>query len=73
MFLVSGASYRWIWLGKECVKLQAASSIWFASLESFAHWPWYLIDVDPDSQGCLLQLMALALENRVKPIFQILC
>lgn len=55
MVLVSGASYHWIWLGKGCVKLQAASSIWFASLKSSAPWPWYLIDMDPDSQSCLLQ------------------
>lgn len=72
MFLVSGASYHWIWLGKGYVKLQAASGIWFASLESSAHWPWYPMDMDPDSQGCLLQPRALALENRVKPIFQVL-
>lgn len=69
MFLVSRASY-WIWLGKQCVKLQAASSIWFVTVESSARWLWYLIDVDPDSQGCLLQPRALALERELNLYFR---
>lgn len=73
MSIVMEPSYHWMWLRGGCVKLQAASRICFASPESSARWTWCLIDQDPDLPGYLLQPGALALENRVKPVFQILC
>lgn len=62
LVVVSGASYC-IWLGKGCVKLQAASSILFAIPSGSVHWLFCLIDVDSDLQGYLLQLRPLALEK----------